>query len=64
MEDKTILTPINDPKEPSKTEADKYARKELEKLRNETQRYKRDYFNHYNDVKISHREDWWNYELY
>ena len=57
-EDKTKLTPENEPhKEPS-TAALKAAREELKRRRQETQAFKRRYFDFYDDVKISHREDW------
>ena len=53
------LTPIDEVKgaEP-KNEAEKAAREELKRHRNETQRYKQKYFEYYDDVKINHREDW------
>lgn len=54
------LTPLDEAKgaEP-KTEAEKAARAELNRHRQETQRYKQKYFEYYDDVKINHREDWW-----
>ena len=54
------LTPLDEAKgaEP-KTEAEKAAREELKRHRQETQRYKQKYFEYYDDVKINHREDWW-----
>lgn len=57
-EDKTKLTPENEPKEEPSCEALKEAREELKRRRNETQAFKRKYFDFYDDVKISHREDW------
>lgn len=53
------LTPLDEAKgaEP-KTEAEKAAREELKRHRQETQRYKQKYFEYYDDVKINHREDW------
>ena len=57
-DDKTLLTPENEPKEEPKTEAQKHARAELKRRRQATQKFKRDYFDYYDDVKISHREDW------
>lgn len=57
-EDKTKLTPENEPKEEPSTEALKAAREELKRRRQETQAFKRRYFDFYDDVKISHREDW------
>ena len=58
--EKIRLTPIDEVKgaEP-KNEAEKAAREELKRHRNETQRYKQKYFEYYDDVKINHREDWW-----
>ena len=57
--EKFRLTPIDEVKgaEP-KNEAEKAAREELKRHRNETQRYKQKYFEYYDDVKINHREDW------
>lgn len=57
--EKIRLTPIDEVKgaEP-KNEAEKAAREELKRHRNETQRYKQKYFEYYDDVKINHREDW------
>lgn len=57
-EDKTKLTPQNEPVEEPSTEALKQAREELKRIRQETQAFKRKYFDFYDDVKISHREDW------
>ena len=57
-EDKTKLTPRNEPVEEPSTEALKQAREELKRRRQETQAFKRKYFDFYDDVKISHREDW------
>lgn len=57
-EDKTKLTPQNEPVEEPSTEALKQAREELKRRRHETQAFKRKYFDFYDDVKISHREDW------
>lgn len=57
-EDKTKLTPENEPTEEPSTEALKEAREELKRRRQETQAFKRRYFDYYDDVKISHREDW------
>ena len=57
-EDKTKLTPQNEPVEEPSTEALKQAREELKRRRQETQAFKRKYFDFYDDVKISHREDW------
>ena len=57
-EDKTKLTPQNEPVEEPSTEALKQAREELKRRRQETQVFKRKYFDFYDDVQISHREDW------
>lgn len=57
-EDKTKLTPENEPVEEPSNEALKAAREELKRRRRETQAFKRKYFDFYDDVKISHREDW------
>lgn len=57
-EDKTKLTPENEPVEAPSNEALKAAREELKRRRRETQAFKRKYFDFYDDVKISHREDW------
>lgn len=57
-EDKTKLTPENEPAEEPSNEALKEAREELKRRRQETQAFKRRYFDYYDDVKISHREDW------
>ena len=60
--EKIRLTPIDEVKgaEP-KNEAEKAAREELKRHRNDTQRYKQKYFEYYDDVKINHREDWWSH---
>ena len=53
------LTPLDEVKgDEPKTEAEKAAREELKRHRQETQRYKQKYFEYYDDVKINHREDW------
>lgn len=57
-EDKTKLTPENEPQEKPSSEALRQARDELKRRRQETQAFKRRYFDFYDDVKISHREDW------
>ncbi len=57
-EDKTKLTPEDLPEEEPSNEALKQAREELKRRRSETQKFKRKYFDFYDDVKISHREDW------
>ena len=57
-EDKPKLTPENEPEEEPSSEALKEAREELKRRRQETQAFKRKYFDFYDDVKISHREDW------
>ncbi len=57
--EKKRLTPIVEP-EPEKDDAaaKKRAREELKRARAQTARYKQQYFEYYDDVKISHREDW------
>ena len=57
-EDKTKRTPENEPQEEPSSEALRQARDELKRRRQETQAFKRRYFDFYDDVKISHREDW------
>ena len=60
--EKARLTPLNEKAEKDEselTEAQKHAREELKRHRNETQRYKQKYFEYYDDVKINQREDWW-----
>lgn len=57
-DDKTKLTPENEPQEEPSSEALRQARDELKRRRQETQVFKRRYFDFYDDVKISHREDW------
>lgn len=57
-EDKAKLNPINEPKSPPKTEAEKHAREQLKRERERTQKFKRDYFDYYDDVKVGRREDW------
>lgn len=57
-EDKTKLTPETEPKDEPSTRALKEAREQLKRRRQETQTFKRKYFDFYDDVKISHREDW------
>ena len=54
-EDKTKLTPENEPQEEPSSEALRQARDELKRRRQETQAFKRRYFDFYDDVKISHR---------
>lgn len=57
--EKIRLTPINDVRsEKPETEAEKKAREELKRHRQDTQRFKQRYFEYYDDVKINHREDW------
>ena len=57
-EDKTKLTPENEPQEEPSSEALRQARDELKRRRQETQAFKRRYFDFYADVRNSHREDW------
>ena len=53
------LTPLDEVKgDEPKNEDEKAARAELNRHRQETQRYKQKYFEYYDDVKINHREDW------
>ena len=57
--DKTKLTPIIETKkEEELTPAQKQAKEQLKRARQQTQKYKKDYFDYYDDVKINHREDW------
>ncbi len=57
--EKKRLTPVVE-KETSETDtaARKKAREDIKRARQETARYKQKYFELYDDVKISHREDW------
>jgi len=57
-DDKTKLTPIDEKEEADLTEAKKAAREAIQRERQATEKFKKSYFDHYNDVKISHREDW------
>ena len=57
-EDKTKLNPVSEPKTPPKSEAEKHAREQLKRERERTQKFKRDYFDYYDDVKVGRREDW------
>lgn len=58
--EKARLTPIDDePKDENElSAAQKAAREELKRNRQQTQKYKQKYFEYYDDVKINHREDW------
>lgn len=58
--EKARLTPIDDkPKDEKElSAAQKAAREELKRNRQQTQKYKQKYFEYYDDVKINHREDW------
>ncbi|MBR4800923.1 MAG: hypothetical protein IK048_04585 [Clostridia bacterium] len=57
--EKAKLTPINEPKpKKDETPAEKAAREELKRARQQTQNFKQKYFELYDDVKINHREDW------
>ncbi|MBO4380897.1 MAG: hypothetical protein J5815_01945 [Clostridia bacterium] len=57
--EKKRLTPINEPKpKKGETPAEKAAREELKRQRQQTQNFKQKYFELYDDVKINHREDW------
>ena len=59
MKDKTRLIPENkniDKKE--KNDIEKYREMKKGKGRAETQKFKKQYFELYDDVKINHREDW------
>ena len=57
-EDKTKLNPVLEPKTPPKTNAEKQAREQLKRERARTQKFKRDYFDYYDDVMVGRREDW------
>lgn len=56
--EKIRLTPENDGKETPSTAAQREAREQLKRHRAQTQQYKKQYFEYYDDVKINHREDW------
>jgi hypothetical protein len=59
MKDKTRLIPENknaDKKE--KSDVEKYRDMKKGKSRIETQKFKKQYFDLYDDIKINHREDW------
>ena len=56
--EKVKLSPITPPKDEPTTAAQKEAREQLKRQRAQTQRYKQQYFEYYDDVKINHREDW------
>lgn len=59
MKDKTRLIPENknaDKKE--KSDVEKYRDMKKGKSRTETQKFKKQYFDLYDDIKINHREDW------
>lgn len=57
MKDKTKLTPENENAKREKSDVEKY--REMKKSsRQDTQRFKLNYFDKYDDVKINHREDW------
>ena len=59
MKDKTRLIPENknaDKKE--KSDVEKYHDMKKGKSRTETQKFKKQYFDLYDDIKINHREDW------
>lgn len=59
MKDKTRLIPENknaDKKE--KSDVEKYRDMKKGKGRRETQKFKKQYFDLYDDIKINHREDW------
>lgn len=59
MKDKTRLIPENknaDKKE--KSDVEKYRAMKKGKSRAETQKFKKQYFDLYDDIKINHREDW------
>ena len=57
--EKKRLTPIvEEEASEADTAARKQAREDLKRARRETERYKQKYFELYDDVKISHREDW------
>lgn len=56
--EKKRLTPVVDAPSDDDDPAKKQAREQLKQARRETERYKQKYFELYDDVKISHREDW------
>ncbi len=56
--EKAKLTPIDVKPKKDETPAEKAAREELKRQRQQTQNFKQKYFELYDDVKINHREDW------
>ncbi len=56
--EKRRLTPITQPSEDDDSAARREARAQLQRFRSDTARFKQRYFEQYDDVKISHREDW------
>ena len=57
-EDKAKLTPVKEPDEKPSSEAQKQAREEIKRAREGTAAFKQRNIDNYDDVKISHREDW------
>ncbi len=55
--EKIKLTPVCDNEGPS-SPAKKEAKEQLKRERAKTQKFKQQYFEYYDDVKINHREDW------
>lgn len=56
--EKKRLTPIVDKENEGDDAAKKEAREQLKRSRSQTAQFKQRYFEMYDDVKISHREDW------
>ena len=56
--EKKRLTPVTEPACTDDTPAKKQARAEIKRARESTAQFKQRYFETYDDVKISHREDW------
>ena len=59
MKDKTRLIPENkNAEKKEKSDVEKYRDMKKGKGRTETQKFKKQYFDLYDDIKINHREDW------
>lgn len=56
--EKIKLTPETEKADDNPTPAQLEAREQLKRHRAQTQQYKKQYFEFYDDVKINHREDW------
>lgn len=56
--EKIKLTPESEPTDMPDDASHREAREQLKRHRAQTQQYKKQYFEFYDDVKINHREDW------